>query len=65
MLFVGYTKSYAIFGIENKTKASLIGDVQSGVFLSENIEEQLSMASISKLMNYFVVRDAIEEGKLK
>ncbi|MCI5997642.1 MAG: D-alanyl-D-alanine carboxypeptidase [Peptoniphilaceae bacterium] len=66
MLFVGYTKSYAIFGIENKTKASLIGDVQSGgLFLSENIEEQLSIASISKLMNYFVVRDAIEEGKIK
>lgn len=66
MLFMGYTKSYAIFGIENKTKASLIGDVKSGaLFLSENIEEQLSIASISKLMNYFIVRDAIEEGKIK
>lgn len=65
MLFVGYSKSFAIFNIENKTKASLIGDADSGAFfVMENIDESLPIASISKLMTYFVVRDAIKDGTL-
>lgn len=59
------TSSYAIFNIEKKTKASLIGDAETGVlFLTENIDESMEIASISKLMTFFVVKDAITDGKL-
>lgn len=64
--FVGTSKSYAIFGIEKKTTASLIGDAKSGaLFVAENIDEPLSIASISKLMTYYLVKEKIAEGKLK
>ncbi|WP_314557794.1 D-alanyl-D-alanine carboxypeptidase family protein [uncultured Parvimonas sp.] len=64
--FVGTAKSYAIFGIEKKTKASLIGDANSGaLFISENIDEALPIASISKLMTFFLVKEKIAEGKFK
>ncbi|WBB30737.1 D-alanyl-D-alanine carboxypeptidase family protein [Parvimonas micra] len=64
--FVGTTKSYAIFEIEKKTTASLIGDAKSGaLFVAENIDEPLSIASISKLMTYYLVKEKIAEGKLK
>ena len=64
--FVGTAKSYAIFGIEKKTTASLIGDAKSGaLFVAENIDEPLSIASISKLMTYYLVKEKIAEGKLK
>lgn len=64
--FVGTAKSYAIFGIEKKTKASLIGDANSGaLFIAENIDEALPIASISKLMTFFLVKEKIAEGKFK
>lgn len=64
--FVGTAKSYAIFGIEKKTTASLIGDANSGaLFVAENIDEALPIASISKLMTFFLVKEKIAEGKFK
>ena len=64
--FLGTAKSYAIFGIEKKTTASLIGDAKSGaLFVAENIDEPLSIASISKLMTYYLVKESISEGKIK
>lgn len=64
--FLRTAKSYAIFGIEKKTTASLIGDAKSGaLFVAENIDEPLSIASISKLMTYYLVKEKIAEGKLK
>lgn len=64
--FVGAGKSFAIFGIENKTTASLIGDANSGaLFVAENIDEPLSIASISKLMTFYLVKEKISEGKIK
>lgn len=64
--FVGTAKSYAIFGIEKKTTASLIGDANSGaLFVAENIDEPLPIASISKLMTFFLVKEKIAEGKIK
>ena len=64
--FVGTAKSYAIFGIENKTTASLIGDAKSGaLFVAENVDEALPVASISKLMTFYLVKEKIAEGKLK
>lgn len=64
--FLGTAKSYAIFGIEKKTTASLIGDANSGaLFIAENIDEALPIASISKLMTFFLVKEKIAEGKFK
>ena len=64
--FVGTAKSYAIFGIENKTTASLIGDAKSGaLFVAENVDEALPVASISKLMTFYKKKKKIAEGKLK
>lgn len=64
--FVGTAKSYAIFGIEKKTTASLIGDANSGaLFIAENIDEALPIASISKLMTFLLVKEKIDEGKFK
>lgn len=64
--FVGTAKSYAIFGIEKKTTASLIGDANSGaLFIAENIDEALPIASISKLMTFLLVKEKIAEGKFK
>lgn len=64
--FVGTAKSYAIFGIEKKTTASLIGDANSGaLFVAENIDEPLPIASISKLMTFLLVKEKIAEGKFK
>jgi hypothetical protein len=64
--FMGTAKSYAIFGIEKKTTASLIGDANSGaLFIAENIDEALPIASISKLMTFFLVKEKIAEGKFK
>ena len=58
IFFLGTAKSYAIFGIEKKTTASLIGDAKSGaLFVAENIDEPLSIASISKLMTYYLVKE--------
>lgn len=60
------TSSYAIFDIEKKTKSSVVGDFDSGaLFIMEIIDEPLPIASISKLMTYFVLKDNIASGKLK
>ena len=64
--FVGTAMSFAIFGFEKKTTASLIGDANSGaLFIAENIDEALPIASISKLMTFFLVKEKIAEGKFK
>ena len=64
--FVGTAKSYAFSELKKKTTASLIGDANSGaLFIAENIDEALPIASISKLMTFFLVKEKIAEGKFK
>lgn len=65
ILLLNTSSSFAIFGIEEKTKSSLVAEMENEIFfVSENIEEALPIASISKVMTYFVVRDAIENKKI-
>lgn len=65
ILVINTNSTFAIFDIENKTKSSLVGEMQNEVFfISENIDEVLPIASISKVMTFFVVRDAIESKKI-
>lgn len=55
----------ADLGIEGRVQSYLIGDFDSGrVLESYNIDKPLQAASVSKLMTYLVVKDAVKEGKL-
>lgn len=55
----------ADLGIEDRVQSYLIGDFDSGrVLESYNIDKPLQAASVSKLMTYLVVKDAVKEGKL-
>lgn len=65
VILLSSSPTNAIFDIEKKTKSSLVAEMGSEIyFISENIEEALPIASISKIMTYFVVRDAIESKKI-
>lgn len=56
----------ANFTYEESVPTLLIGEVESGAILYEkDIDESRPMASMSKLMTYYVVRDQIKSGKLK
>lgn len=59
-------KKDSVIGVESRATAYIIGDFKSGQILEKyNIDQPLSMASVSKLMTYLVVKDAISEGKIK
>ncbi|MGD9568224.1 MAG: D-alanyl-D-alanine carboxypeptidase family protein [Sedimentibacter sp.] len=57
-----------VFGeinINQDINAALLGDLETGEILYEyNIDEQLAMASISKLMTYLVMMDAVTKGEV-
>jgi D-alanyl-D-alanine carboxypeptidase (penicillin-binding protein 5/6) len=57
-----------VFGeinINQNINAALLGDLETGEILYEyNIDEQLAIASISKLMTYLVMKDAIAKGEI-
>ena len=58
----------AVFGeinINQDINAALLGDLETGEILYEyNIDEQLAIASISKLMTYLLMMDAVENGEI-
>lgn len=58
----------AVFGeinINENINAALLGDLETGEILYEyNIDEQLAIASISKLMTYLVMMDAVSNGEI-
>ncbi|HBV68801.1 MAG TPA: D-alanyl-D-alanine carboxypeptidase, partial [Clostridiales bacterium] len=57
--------AYAEININQDISAALLGDVETGEILySYNINEQRAIASISKLMTYLVMMDAVSEGKI-
>lgn len=57
-----------VFGeinINQNINAALLGDLETGEILYEyNIDEQLAIASISKLMTYLVMKDAVAKGEV-
>ncbi|TJX13603.1 D-alanyl-D-alanine carboxypeptidase [Tissierella creatinini] len=64
MIFANST-SFASIGYENKSKAYLLADFDTGEILaSYNVDEQLEIASISKLLSYYVAMDAVKEGRV-
>ncbi|WP_326911360.1 D-alanyl-D-alanine carboxypeptidase family protein [Sedimentibacter sp. MB31-C6] len=67
-LIVIMLSNTVIFGeinVNNNIKGALLGDLETGEILYEyNIDEQLAMASITKLMTYLLMMEAVEEEKI-
>lgn len=59
------TVAFGEININDNIKGALLGDVETGEILYQyNINEQVAMASVTKLMTYLVMRDAVSEGKI-
>jgi D-alanyl-D-alanine carboxypeptidase (penicillin-binding protein 5/6) len=57
--------AFGFSGYENKVKAYLLGDYETGEILeSYNIDTPVEIASISKLLSYFVIMDEIKKGTM-
>lgn len=67
-LLIMMLSNIVVFGeinINQNINAALLGDLETGEILYEyNIDEQLAIASISKLMTYLVMKDAIAKGEV-
>lgn len=56
---------YGDININQNINAALLGDLETGEILyKHNIDEQLALASISKLMTYLVMMDAVAGGQI-
>lgn len=56
---------YGNIDVSENIKGALLGDVETGeIFYSYNIEEEMEIASITKLMTYLLLRDAIEANQV-
>lgn len=54
-----------IVGLDENVSAYLIGNEETGdIYYEKNADEVRPIASLSKLMTFYLVRDAIEEGKI-
>lgn len=65
MLILMNTVVYGDININDNIKGALLGDLETGEILYEyNINEQLAIASMSKLMTYLVLMDEVSEGEV-
>lgn len=54
-----------IVGLDENVKAYIIGNEESGdIYYEKNADQTYPMASLSKIMTYLVIKEAIDEGKL-
>lgn len=59
------TIAFGEININENIKGALLGDLETGEVLYEyNINEQLAMASVTKIMTYLVMMDAISKGEI-
>lgn len=59
------TTVFGEININQNINAALLGDLETGEILyKHNIDEQLAIASISKLMTYLIMMDAVTDGKI-
>lgn len=57
--------AFADIDVSKNVKGALLGDLDSGEILYEyNIKEKVELASVTKLMTYLVMREAIENGDI-
>lgn len=67
LIFIILTNTivFADININNNIKGALLGDLQTGEILYDyNIDEQLPMASITKIMTYLLMMEAVSAGKI-
>lgn len=65
IIMLSNTFVFGEININENIKGALLGDLETGEILYEyNINEQLAIASISKLMTYVVMMDAVQDGKI-
>lgn len=63
---LGDVEAAQLFTYEDKLPSLLIGDYDTGKILYEkNIDEKRPIASMSKLMTYYVVKQAIDNGEIQ
>jgi D-alanyl-D-alanine carboxypeptidase (penicillin-binding protein 5/6) len=59
------TIAFGEININENIKGALLGDLETGEVLYEyNINEQLAMASVTKIMTYLVMMDAVTKGEV-
>ncbi|MEL7606264.1 MAG: D-alanyl-D-alanine carboxypeptidase family protein [Sedimentibacter saalensis] len=59
------TIAFGEININENIKGALLGDLETGEVLYEyNINEQLAMASVTKIMTYLVMMDAVSKGDI-
>nr|WP_300092401.1 D-alanyl-D-alanine carboxypeptidase family protein [Sedimentibacter sp.] len=59
------TIAFGEINISDNIKGALLGDLETGEVLYEyNINEQLAMASVTKIMTYLVMMDAVNKGEI-
>lgn len=59
------TIAFGEININENIKGALLGDLETGEVLYEyNINEQLAMASVTKIMTYLVMMDAVSKGEI-
>ena len=65
IIILANTVVYGDININDNIKGALLGDLETGEIIYEyNINEQLAIASMSKLMTYLVLMDAVSDGKV-
>lgn len=65
LIFILNNFAFATIGIEEEVSAYLIGDYETGEILEEyNVYKPVEIASISKLMSYAIVMEAIDGGDI-
>ncbi len=65
IIMLSNTVVFGEINVNEYIKGALLGDVETGEVLYEyNINEQLAIASISKLMTYLIMKEAIENNEI-
>jgi D-alanyl-D-alanine carboxypeptidase (penicillin-binding protein 5/6) len=65
IILLSNTVVFGEVNVNDKLKSALLGDLENGQVLYEyNVDEQLAIASITKLMTYLVMMDAVSGGKV-
>lgn len=65
IIMLSNTFVFGEININENINGAILGDLETGEILYEyNINEQLAIASISKLMTYVVMMDAVNDGKI-
>lgn len=65
LIMLTNTVVFGEININENINAALLGDLETGEILyKHNIDEQLAIASISKLMTYLIMMDAVTEGQI-